>query len=95
VNDTTNAGTQRRRSDLVVQRGGLTDKGCWSCMHCDGAEEGCMQPDLYDLDNEANEVEGTSAETGEAIRAWRDNASGFDALAVVDHDEPCPGWEAE
>jgi len=73
----------------------LTDQGCWSCTHCDGADEGCRQPDLYDLDNEANAIEGTSEEVGEAIRAWRENAAAYLELAVVAHDEPCPGWEDE
>lgn len=98
--ETTKLPDPTRRSKSTLPRkneamGGLTDKGCWSCTHCDDVEEGCMQPDLYDLDNESNEAEGTSAEMGEAIRAWRDSAAGYDALAVTAHDEPCPGWEED
>lgn len=70
-------------------------KNCTTCIHRMSPGDGCSQPDLYDLDNGQNEAEGTSAEAGEAIQAWRGDAIRYRKLDVVEHDEPCPGWEAD
>jgi hypothetical protein len=70
-------------------------KNCTTCIHRMGPGQGCSQPDLYDLDNEDNLSQGTSADAGFVIQQWRDSAHGYFELDVVEHDEPCPGWEVD